>query len=125
MIGQRCKPSSNNQPGYIRIDSLHQGDQDKRKGVYHINAVDGVTQMQVVVTVARITEAFMLVESKNGSVIRKMYGYSHIPQQYAKDFDALNSGPLYRNINFHRPCYFPTTITSKNASKRISTFTRT
>ena len=60
MIGQRCKPSPNNQLGYIRIDSVHQGDQDKRKGVYHINTVDEVTQMQVVVTVARITEAFML-----------------------------------------------------------------
>ena len=42
-FGQRRKPSPNNQPGYIRIDSIHQGDQDKRKGIYHINAVDEVT----------------------------------------------------------------------------------
>ena len=58
-IGQRRKPTPNNQPGYIRIDSVHQGDQDKRKGVYHINAVDEVTQFQVIVTVERISEAFM------------------------------------------------------------------
>ncbi len=45
-IGQRCKPQPNNQPGYIRIDSVHQGDQNKRKGIYHINAVDEVTQFQ-------------------------------------------------------------------------------
>ena len=58
-IGQRRKPYPNNQPGYIRIDSVHQGDQDKRKGIYHINAVDEVTQYQIVVTLERITEAFM------------------------------------------------------------------
>jgi hypothetical protein len=36
-IGERRKPNPNGQPGYIRIDTVHQGDQDK--GVYHINAV--------------------------------------------------------------------------------------
>ncbi len=39
-IGQRRKPCPEDQPGYIRIDSVHQGDQDKRKGIYHVNAVD-------------------------------------------------------------------------------------
>jgi len=52
-IGQRRKPFPNDQPGYIRIDSVHQGDQDKRKGVYHINAVDEVTQFQAIVTIER------------------------------------------------------------------------
>jgi transposase InsO family protein len=47
-------------PGYIRIDSVHQGDLDKRKGVYHINAVDDVTQMEIVVTVERISENYLL-----------------------------------------------------------------
>ena len=128
-IGQRRKPRPNNQPGYIRIDSVHQGDQDKRKGIYHVNAVDEVTQFQVIFTLERISEEFMLpaliqmfddfpfkirgfhadnggeyinytvaelldklhieftksrprhcndnglVESKNGSVVRKLYGY--------------------------------------------------
>jgi len=35
-------------PGYIRINSVHQGDQDGVNGVYHINAVDCVTQFQLV-----------------------------------------------------------------------------
>lgn len=53
-------PFPNQQPGYIRIDSVHQGDQDKRKGIYHINAVDEVTQFQVIVTLARINGVHML-----------------------------------------------------------------
>ena len=32
-IGQRRAPRPNGMPGYIRLDSVHQGDQD---GVYHI-----------------------------------------------------------------------------------------
>lgn len=59
-IGVRRKPCPNDQPGYIRIDSVHQGDQDKRKGVYHINAVDEVTQFKIIVTVERISERYML-----------------------------------------------------------------
>ncbi len=140
-IGQRRKPCPNDQPGYIRIDSVHQGDQDKRKGIYHVNAVDEVTQFQIIVTLERIGEAFMppaleqipaafpfrirgfhadngLVESKNGSVIRKLYGYTHIPQQYARDFIELNSRQVYRYVNFHRPCYFPTTITDDKGRER-------
>ncbi len=39
-IGERRKPHPKGQPGYIRIDTVHQGDLDKQKGVYHINAVD-------------------------------------------------------------------------------------
>lgn len=171
-IAQRRKPTPNNQPGYIRIDSVHQGDQDKRKGVYHINAVDEVTQFQIVVTLERITEAFMepaiqkiisafpfkirgfhadngseyinysvadlleklrieftksrprrsndngLVESKNGSVIRKLYGYAHIPQANAEAFGELNSTQLYRYVNFHRPCYFPSTVTDSKGKQQ-------
>ena len=59
-----------------------------------------------------------LVESKNGSVIRKLYGYTHIPQQYARDFIELNSRQVYRYVNFHRPCYFPTTITDDKGKQR-------
>ena len=47
-------------PGYLRIDTVHQGDQDGVKGVYHINAVDEVTQWQVVGAVAQISEAYLL-----------------------------------------------------------------
>ena len=35
-IGERRKPQTHGEPGYIRIDTVHQGDQDKQKGVYHI-----------------------------------------------------------------------------------------
>ena len=43
-IGVRRAPVPDGRPGFIRIDSVHQGDQDGVKGVYHINAVDCVTQ---------------------------------------------------------------------------------
>lgn len=171
-IGVRRKPSPNAQPGYIRIDSVHQGDQDRRKGIYHVNAVDEVTQFQVIITLERISEEFMLpalkqilatfpfkirgfhadnggeyinytvaelleklrieftksrarhsndnglVESKNGSVVRKLYGYAHIPQHYAADFAELNSNQVYRYVNFHRPCYFPTIVTDNKGKQR-------
>jgi hypothetical protein len=47
-------------PVYIRINSVHQGDQDGVKGVYHINAVDGVIQLQLVATCEKISEASRL-----------------------------------------------------------------
>ncbi|MFT6904679.1 MAG: hypothetical protein ACJAS1_001333 [Oleiphilaceae bacterium] len=43
-IGERRKPNPEARPGYIGIDTVHHGDLDKKKGVYHINAVDEVTQ---------------------------------------------------------------------------------
>ena len=59
-IGERRKPNPNGQPGFIRIDSVHQGDQDGVKGVYHINAVDEITQFEVVCTVEKISERFLI-----------------------------------------------------------------
>jgi len=55
-IGERVKPESHGLPGQIRIDTVHQGDRDGHKGVYHINSVDEVTQWEVVVSLERITE---------------------------------------------------------------------
>ena len=46
-IGVRKAPAPQGLPGYIRIDTVHQGDLDGAKGVYHINAVDIVTQWQL------------------------------------------------------------------------------
>lgn len=160
-IGERRKPYPEGRPGYLRIDSVHQGDQDGVKGLYHINCVDEVTQYQVVYTVERISEQFMipalvamlatfpfvikefhadngseyinkqvanmldklfieltksrsrqtndnaLVEGKNGSVIRKMLGYIHIPQRYAQHVNKFNAAHLVPYINYHRPCFFP------------------
>ena len=163
-IAERARPDPGGRPGYIRIDTIHQGDLNGEKGVYHINAVDEVTQWEIVSSVERISEAYMmpglenilagfpfvirgfhsdngsefinkmvaellnkllirftkcrarhtndngLVESKNGSVVRKHLGYSHIPQecaelinQYARDF-------LNHYVNFHRPCFFPVSV---------------
>lgn len=59
LIGERRKPSPDGKPGYIRVDSVHQGDQDKEKGVYHINLVDEVTQWELVGCVEGISEAFL------------------------------------------------------------------
>ena len=164
-IGERRKPKSNGRPGYIRIDTVHQGDQDKAKGVYHINAVDEVTQWEIVVAVERISERYLipalddllaqfpftvrgfhadngseyinkrvaelleklrieftksrarktndnaLVEGKNGAVVRKLFGYTHIPQRFAGEINAFNREHLNPYLNFHRPCFFPVTVT--------------
>jgi transposase InsO family protein len=55
-IGDRRRPQPGGRPGYLRVDTVHQGDLDGIKGVYHINAVDEVTQWQVVGSVAAITQ---------------------------------------------------------------------
>jgi transposase InsO family protein len=172
-IGERKKPRANGEPGFIRIDTVHQGDQDKQKGVYHINAVDEVTQFEVVCTVEKISEQYLmpaieqlldcfpfvikgfhsdngseyinykvaalmskllieftksrsrqtndnaLAESKNGSVVRKLFGYAHIPQRWASLINTFNHSTLFPYINYHRPCYFPKTITdSKGKDKK-------
>ncbi len=59
-IGERRKPAPDGSPGYLRVDSVHQGDLDGIKGVYLINAVDEVTQFQAVFAVERISEAYLL-----------------------------------------------------------------
>lgn len=64
-IGERKKPFPNNQPGYLRIDTVHQGDKDGEKGVYHINAVDEVTQFEVVSSVEKISENCLIPVLEN------------------------------------------------------------
>jgi len=59
-IGKRRAPAPDGRPGFIRIDSVHQGDLDGLKGVYHINAVDCETQWELVATCEKISEAFLL-----------------------------------------------------------------
>ena len=59
-IGQRRAPDPQGRPGFIRIDSVHQGDFDGLKGVYHINAVDCVTQFELVASCERISEAYLM-----------------------------------------------------------------
>jgi transposase InsO family protein len=159
-IGTRKPPSPEGRPGFIRIDSVHQGDQDGIKGLYHINAVDCVTQWQLVATCERISEAYLLpvlealldgfpfpilgfhadngseyinytvagmldklkaeftrsrprrsndnalAETKNGAVVRKHFGYAHIPQRFAAQVNAFCAEHLNPYVNFHRPCFF-------------------
>ena len=58
-IGERRKPDPQGTPGYLRVDTVHQGDLDKEKGVYHINLVDEVTQWEIVGCVEGISEHFL------------------------------------------------------------------
>ncbi|MEK7106676.1 MAG: integrase [Patescibacteria group bacterium] len=159
-IGIRKKPQPEGQPGYLRVDSVHQGDMDKEKGVYHINLVDEVTQDEIVVTVEGISEQYLapaleealatfpfvirgfhsdngseyinkvvarllqrllieqtksrsrktndnaLAEGKNGSVIRRHFGYMHIPRKYAKLMNGFNREYLNPYLFLHRQCAF-------------------
>ena len=163
-IGERAKPDPKGQPGYIRIDTVHQGDLNGQKGVYHINAVDEITQWEIVASVERISEAYLvpvlettlvqfpfiirgfhsdngsefvnrivarllnkmlirftksrprhsndngLVETKNGSVVRKQLGYAYIPQRCAELINEFDRDFFNPYINFHRPCFFPVTV---------------
>lgn len=59
-IGERRAPLPEGRPGFIRIDSVHQGDQDGVKGLYHINAVDCLTQFELVATCERLSEACLM-----------------------------------------------------------------
>jgi transposase InsO family protein len=171
-IGERRKPRPNGKPGYIRVDTVHQGDLDGEKGVYYVNTVDEVTQFEILGCVERINEAHLvplleslieqypfeilgfhsdngsefvnsvvakllnkllieftkcrprqsndnaLVESKNGSVIRKQFGYVHIPQRHARRINRYCFEHLNPYLNFHRPCYFPETYTDKKGKQK-------
>jgi transposase InsO family protein len=172
-IGVRKAPAPEGRPGFIRIDSVHQGDQDGIKGLYHINAVDCVTQWEVVATVQTISEAHLLpvieqmleqfpfailgfhadngseyvnhrvaqmldklrieftrsrprrsndnglAETKNGAVVRKTFGYAHIPQRHAARFNTFCVEYLNPFLNFHRPCLFATELADPNKPGRI------
>jgi transposase InsO family protein len=165
-IGVRRAPRPNGRAGFIRIDSVHQGDQDGVKGVYHITCVDEVSQWHVEACVQGISEAFLLLvlasimaqfpfeivgfhsdngseyinakvakllsklhieqtksrprhsndnalaESKNGSVVRKHMGYSHIPQQHAEPINHFYQQCFNPWLNLHRPSMFATEIVS-------------
>jgi len=130
----RKKPEIEQSPlavlGFIRIDSVHQGDRLKLKGVYHINDIDEITQIEFIGAVEQITEEFMLplllnkllikltksrprhsndnalVESKNGTIIRKWFGYGFIHCSHAKKINDFYFGSFNHYLNFHRPCAF-------------------
>jgi hypothetical protein len=59
-----------------------------------------------------------LAESKNASILRKHFAYSHIPQRFAQVVNDFCREHLSPHINFHRPCLFAETITAKKGRKR-------
>ena len=172
-IGVRKAPAPEGRPGFIRIDSVHQGDLDGTKGLYHINAVDCVTQWQVVASVRTISEVHLLpvieqmlaqfpfeilgfhadngseyvnhqvarmldklrieftrsrprrsndnglVETKNGAVVRKLFGFEHIHQRHAGRFNIFCQEFLNPFLNFHRPCLFATELADPKKPGRI------
>lgn len=58
-IGERRCPDPRGRPGWIRVDTVHQGDRERGSGVYHVNAVDSVTQWEVVGCAAGLSERFL------------------------------------------------------------------
>jgi transposase InsO family protein len=175
-IGKRMKPKPNGRPGFLRVDSVHQGDLNQEKGVCYINMVDEVTQHEFVFSVPQICERYLkivleeliiacsfkiinfhsdngseyinkvvadilsrlhikqtksrprkhndnaLVETKNGSIIRKTFGYFHIPatEHNAKLLNDFCKKWLNSYLNFHRPCGFATTkIDQRGKEKKI------
>lgn len=58
-IGERRKPQPEGKPGYLRVDSVHQGDKEGEKGVYHINIIDEVTQWEIVGCVEKISDLYL------------------------------------------------------------------
>lgn len=173
-IALRKPPQPEGRAGFIRIDSVHQGDYDGVKGVYYIDAVDCVTQWQVVACCEHISEAFLLpvlkqllagfpfrirgvhadngseyinarvaalleklhaeftksrplrsndnalVEAKNGVVIRRTFGYAHIPQHHAQRINTFCSQYLVPYLNLHRPCLFPKRTTDAKGKVRTT-----
>jgi hypothetical protein len=158
--GERRCPEPHGRPGYLRVDTVHQGDRDGQKGVYHINTVDAVTQWEIVGAVGQICEAALapvledllaqspvvvrgfhsdngsefvnrvvaellnkllieftksrprrtndqaLVETKNGSVVRKQMGRGYIQAAGARKIHRFYRDTLNVYLNYHRPCGF-------------------
>ena len=59
-IGERCKPEPEGRPGYLRVDTMHQGDKDGQKGAYHVNTVDEIVQWEVAGAAEKITDTHLL-----------------------------------------------------------------
>lgn len=64
-IGMRRAPRPQGRAGFVRIDTVHQGDQDGIKGVYHITCVDAVSQWQVQACVQGMGEVLTAADVGN------------------------------------------------------------
>jgi hypothetical protein len=123
-IGVRKKPHPKGKPGYIRIDTVHQGDQDKVKGGYHINAVDEVTQFEIVASVEKINVhrpcffAETVIDHKGKE--RKKYAYKDMMTPY----DKLKSLPnakqyLKPDMSFQRLDDFAFKISNNQSAEQL------
>ena len=61
-----------------------------------------------------------LAETKNGAVVRRVFGYGHIPQRHAVRFNTFCTEYLNPFLNFHRPCLFATEVADPKKPGRIS-----
>ena len=59
-----------------------------------------------------------LAETKNGAIVRKTFGYAHIPQRWATTVNTFCQAFLNPYVNFHRPCFFPDTVTDRKGKSR-------
>jgi hypothetical protein len=59
-----------------------------------------------------------LVESKNGSVVRKHLGYAHIPSRSVGAVNEFLTEHLWGYLNYHRPCFFPITVIDAKGRQR-------
>ncbi len=59
-----------------------------------------------------------LVETKNGSVVRKNMGWEHINQELVNKINNYYRKFFNPCLNFHRPCGYPTIITDKKGRKK-------
>jgi len=66
----------------------------------------------------RKTNDTPLAESKNGSVVRKLFGSVPIPQRGAPLINEFNQQHLHPYLNTHRPCCFPKVIIDNKGKQR-------
>lgn len=59
-----------------------------------------------------------LAETKNGAIVRKHLGYSHIPQRFAQEVNRFCREFLNPYVNFHRPCFFAESTTDRHGKTR-------
>lgn len=45
-------------------------------------------------------------------------GYAHIPQKWATEINKFNREFLNPYLNYHRPCFFPETVTDAKEKQR-------
>ena len=60
-----------------------------------------------------------LAETKNGAVVRKMFGYEHIHKRHAQRYDTFCREYLNPFLNYHRPCLFATELADPKRPGRI------